>query len=218
MTSSQRIEVAAVLFDSDGVLVDSHRQVEAAWLKICERYQIDAEQVLKSLVGVRAGDTLGRFLDGDRLTEAIDVLEAEEISTADVTLAINGATDLVASLPHNRYAFVTSAAEPLAGARWRGAGIVPPPVVITAEDVTRGKPDPEPYLTGAHRLGVAAKDCLVFEDSASGGEAARRAGAVVVAVGSIPWSFEPQARIPDLSAVTVSTTTSGLTIDLRDTA
>ncbi len=110
---------------------------------------------------------------------------------------------------------MTSASRRLALARWSGARIPIPTHTVTADDVTRGKPDPEPFVTGASRLGVDIADCLVFEDSESGARAGLSAGARVIAVGDIPWSFEPLARVPDLSFATVLPTghnESGLTI------
>ena len=97
----------------------------------------------------------------------------------------------------------TACRRALALARWRSAGVPIPRVAITADDVSIGKPHPEPYLAAAGVLGVDPSRCLVFEDSPNGGEAARAAGAAVVAVGSRPWSFEPALRISDLASAPV---------------
>lgn len=212
--ASTTIRVRAVLFDSDGVLVDSHPQVVAAWRMICDRYGLDAEELLPSLVGVRAGDTLGRYLDGDRLAAAVAELETEEVRTAADTVAVPGAPEFVASLPRDRYAFVTSAAMALAVARWRGAGIEPPSVVVAADDVSRGKPDPEPFLVGARRLGVDPAQCVVFEDSISGGRAARAAGATVIAVGGIDWPEAPDHRVADLTEVSATVDGDALVVTI----
>jgi sugar-phosphatase len=111
---------------------------------------------------------------------------------------------LIGRLPADSWTIVTSASLRLAGARWTAAGITIPSRIVTAEDVSHGKPNPEPFLTAAHLLGVSPSRCLVFEDSSPGGAAAYAAGARVVAVGSQPWSTQPVARISDLTQVTAS--------------
>ncbi|MEM9563576.1 MAG: HAD-IA family hydrolase [Actinomycetota bacterium] len=193
----------AVLFDNDGVLVDSHAQTELAWRRLAAEFDLDVETLLVELVGVRAADTLGRYLDGDRLTAAVDRLEDLEVELAPLTEAGGGAADLLARLPDDRWTVVTSATRRLAVARWRGAALPLSPTAVSAEDVSRGKPDPEPFLVGAERLGADPSRCVVFEDSPSGGRAALAAGATVVAVGDQPWPIEPAVRIVDLSAVRV---------------
>lgn len=197
------IDAEAILFDNDGVLVDSHAQTEQAWRILATEFDLDIDTLLVELVGVRAADTLGRHLSGDRLDAAVERLEDLEVELADQTEAGAGAAELLDQLPPERWTVVTSATRRLAIARWRGAGLPIPPVTVTAEDVARGKPDPEPFVTGAARLGIDPSNCLVFEDSPSGGAAARAAGAAVIAVGAQPWSIEPDARIPDLGHLSV---------------
>lgn len=193
----------AVLFDSDGVLVDSHVQVVESWTRLATEFGLDIDRLLTELVGVRAVDTLGRYLTGGRLVAACDRLEDLEVETAGGTVPVAGAASLLAALPDGRWTIVTSATRRLGTARWRGAGLPVPDRLVTADDVTAGKPDPEPFLAAARVLGVDPTRCLVFEDSASGGRAAQAAGAAVVAVGDQPWPFEPVARVPDLRSVRV---------------
>lgn len=193
----------AVLFDSDGVLVDSHVQVVESWTRLAAEFGLDIDRLLTELVGVRAVDTLGRYLAGDRLAAACDRLEDLEVETAGGTVPVAGAAELLRSLPVGRWTIVTSATRRLGTARWRGAGLPVPDRLVTADDVTAGKPDPQPFLAAARVLGVDPTRCLVFEDSASGGRAALAAGASVVAVGDQPWPFEPAARVPDLRSVRV---------------
>lgn len=195
------IDAEAVLFDNDGVLVDSHRQTEQAWAQLAQEYDLDITALLAELAGVRAADTLGRHLSLDRLVSAVARLEDLEVSLAPATRALAGAIDLLDQLPAKRWTIVTSATRRLAEARWRGADITIPARTVTAEDVRRGKPDPEPFLAGAQRLGIDPSRCVVFEDSPSGGAAGVAAGAVVVAVGDQPWSVEPAVRIADLTQV-----------------
>lgn len=192
-----------VVFDNDGVLVDSHPQVVAAWTEIANTYGLPVERVLVELVGVRSLDTLRRYLDGEVLAAANQHLEDLEIDYADQTVALAGALDLVAALPDGRWTIATSGTAPLATARWNGAGIPIPDRVVTAEDVTHGKPHPEPFLRAAELLGVDPTDMIVFEDSPAGGEAGLASGATVIAVGGQEWEQAPHARVDDLTQVSV---------------
>ena len=196
----QRISVSGLLFDNDGVLVDSHAQVEVAWAELARRFDLDYEALAPVLIGRRAVDTLRKFLTGDVLAAAVDQLEIIEIDVAHDTPRINGASEFLHSLTIP-WSVVTSATTPLASARWAGAGLAVPNAVITADHVTNGKPDPEAYLRGAELIGIAPAEILVFEDAPAGGVAARNAGCMVVAVGDLEWTIEPDARIPDLTHV-----------------
>lgn len=209
MTGSTVLRADAVLFDSDGVLVDSHEQVELAWRTVADSFGLDWGQLRTELVGVPARQTLARHLRGAELDHAVAQLEDLEVETASATPAIPGAVELTRSLPAGAYAIVTSAARRLGLARWMAAGIRIPDVVVSADDVQRGKPDPEPFLAAATRLGVDPRRCVVFEDSDAGGAAARAAGATVVAVGVRPWATHPAVRIADLRAVTATTDAGG---------
>lgn len=204
MSSPSVLVVDAILFDSDGVLVDSHEQVDAAWEAVADEYGLDWEIVRSQLRGVPARDTLARHLSGAELDEAVSRLEDLEVGSADTTPPVPGAVELTAALPPDAFAIATSASRRLGLARWAGAGITVPTTIVTADDVRRGKPDPEPFLTAARRLGVDPRRCVVFEDSDAGGTAAREAGAAVVAVGSVEWTSEPPLRIADLRHVAVS--------------
>ncbi len=197
------IEADAVLFDSDGVLVDSHAEVELAWRQLATEFDLDTETLLTELVGVRAVDTLSRYLPESTCSEAMARLEDLEVELAAETKPLAGALELIAQLDGRPWTIVTSATLRLARARWSGAGIPLPTQQITAGDVSNGKPDPEPFLAGARILGVDPTRCVIFEDSPSGGLAGFAAGATVVAVGGLAWSREPAARVPDLVGVMV---------------
>lgn len=201
--NSVLLTASAVLFDNDGVLVDSHLQVEQAWRQLADEFGLDAEPLLKELIGRRAIDTLSEYLDADECRRAVERLENLEVALADQTPPLTGALELLAALAGQPWTIVTSASTRLAEARWEGAGIAAPERSVTADHVTKGKPDPEPYLVGARVLGVDPTQCIVFEDSPAGGEAARRAGANVVAVGDQRWPFAPAARVHDLTDVSV---------------
>jgi sugar-phosphatase len=196
-----RIEVDAVLLDSDGVLVDSHDFVAAAWSRLGDELGISAELEATELAGGRPVDILGGILTAGEAAAAAARLEALELNLAPGTKAMPGAGPLLAQLESRLWAVATSASHELATLRWRAAGLPLPAVAVTADDVANGKPDPEPYLMAAERLGVAPERCVVFEDSAAGGLAARGAGAAAIAVGDQDWTVEPAARIPDLRHV-----------------
>jgi sugar-phosphatase len=196
-----RLRVDAILFDSDGVLVDSHHQVDEAWLQLAAEFGLDIDTLRGELVGARAADTLVRHLPADRLDAAVARLEELEVASAVSTEPVVGAIELLRSLPTGAWTIVTSATRQLGRARWRGAGIPIPDRVVTAELVTAGKPDPEPFLAGAALLGRDPARCLVFEDSRPGGESAAAAGTSVVAVGGQAWKVEPVIRVADLTAV-----------------
>ena len=204
-TTPIQVEVAAVIFDSDGVLVDSHTQVMEAWAQLADEFGIDFETIREPLIGVPALATISRFWPQHLVERAVARLEDLEVETAAGTKAIGGALALTAQLVSSRWAIATSATRRLAVARWSGAGITPPPSTITADDVSAGKPNPDPFLAAASALGVDPADTIVFEDSPAGGLAARAAGAKVIAVGDLEWdqAVSPLARIGDLSAVSV---------------
>jgi sugar-phosphatase len=207
-----QLQADAVLFDSDGVLVDTRELVESAWRQLASEFGLPIGNLLKELVGVRAYDTLAKYLDGDRIEAAVQRLEDLEVELTPGTTLKAGAGRLLESMPDGRWGIVTSASRRLAAARWSSARLPIPQVTVTADDVRRGKPDPEPFATAARRLGVDPGRCVVFEDSASGGRAARALGATVLAVGDQPWPFDPAARIPDLGSVSVQTEGGSLTV------
>ncbi len=209
------IHPKAILFDSDGVLVDSHHLVMKAWKQLSVEFELDFEKLQTEVVGVRAVETLTRYLTGDAVNQALARIDEIEIETASQTKPINGAVELLSTLPNTSWAIVTSASRDLGLARWSGANIALPPVIVTADDVTNGKPNPEPFIVGAKKCGVAPQDCVVFEDSPAGAAAATAAGATVVAVGNQEWDIEPFARVNDLSEVTVTTNSEGMTVDFR---
>ena len=209
------VDVDGVLLDNDGVLVDSHAVVDVAWRRLSQEFGLDVDRVLGELAGVRAADTLGRHLSGERLARAVVRLEDLEVELAAQVGAVAGAAELLRALPRERWTVVTSATTRLAEARWRGARLPVPERPVTADDVGRGKPDPEPYLRGAAALGLDPVRCVVLEDSASGAAAATAAGCRVVAVGNQPWDVEPAARVDDLTSLRVEVRRDGSGAALR---
>lgn len=201
---TRSFEVDAILFDSDGVLVDSHNQVHVAWSALAREFELDFDVLATELAGVPARDTLGRHVAPADLDCAVARLEDLEVASAASTTSMAGACELTAQLPPWAWAVVTSASRRLGEARWRSAGVVVPAHVVTADDGIRGKPDPQPYLAAAALLGVEPARCIVFEDSPAGGAAAVAAGAITIAVGHQPWTAAPAARVTDLASVTVA--------------
>jgi sugar-phosphatase len=174
---------AAFLFDMDGTILSSIASAERVWTAWAMRHGIDVASFLPTIHGVRAVETIRRqALPGvDPVAEA-EALTLAEIADVDGIEAITGAAAFLASLPAGRWAIVTSAPRLLAERRLAAAGLAVPPVMVTADDVTHGKPAPDGFLLAADRLGVAAVDCLVFEDAPAGIQAAEAAGAAVLVI------------------------------------
>jgi sugar-phosphatase len=176
----------ALLFDCDGVLVDSHGTVIRSWTRWALRFGLDPAEVTPMVHGRRSIDTVALLIAPEHRAEAVRVIDAYELEDAAAVRSVAGAAALVSSVPEENWAVVTSGTSALARARLGAAGIPLPRVLVTADGVTRGKPDPEGYLAAAHELGVSPGDTLVLEDSVSGIEAGRRAGAAgVVGVGDM---------------------------------
>ncbi len=174
---------AAWLFDMDGTILSSIVAAERVWSAWARAHGVDVAAFLPTLHGRRAVDTIARLgLPGvDPVAEAA-VIEAREIEDVAGIEPIAGAPRFLAALPADRWAIVTSAPRALALRRLAAAGLPVPAVMVVAEDVARGKPAPDCFLLAARRLGVAIGDCLVFEDTHAGLEAAEAAGADAVVV------------------------------------
>jgi mannitol-1-/sugar-/sorbitol-6-phosphatase len=172
---------AAVLFDMDGTLIDSTPVVVRSWVTWALERGIDPKR-LEGHHGVPAAQIVRGLVPEADVESAIARINALEIADVDGITVLPGAAEAVAALPEARRAIVTSCTRPLAAARIEAAGLLAPSVVVTADDVPTGKPDPAPYLLGARRLGVDPADCLVVEDAPSGLISARTAGAATLAV------------------------------------
>lgn len=193
--------ISSLLFDCDGVLVDSKEASEEAWTEWAGHYGLDAEQVLAGIHGRRSVETVARLLPEPRRAGATALIDRLEVETADRTRPVPGAVELLAAVPRSAYAVVTSAPAELCRARLAAASLPAPPVLVTSEDVARGKPAPDCYLLGAERLGVEPAACLVLEDSAAGIAAARAAGVgFVVGVGPDAHERGADVVVPDLTA------------------
>jgi sugar-phosphatase len=209
----------AVLFDFDGVLVDSTLATERAWRKWSGRHGLDFREVLRTAQGRRTSETVRLFaprLDAEAETNLIERAEAEDLVGV---REMRGARELLALLPEERWAVVTSATRKLATSRLRHAGLPVPPALVAADDVERGKPDPEPYLRGAKALGVAPQRCVVVEDAPAGVRAGRAAGMTVVAVATThrPEELsEADAVVGSPADIRAVTLPGGLRLELQE--
>jgi len=171
-----------ILFDLDGVLVDSTPAVARVWASWAAQHGFDPDRVVKEAHGKPSIATIRELLpNGDHDAENREV-ERLEIADTDGVIPLPGAMELLQVLPLDRWAIVTSCTRPLAHVRIAAAGLPKPKHIITSNDVTHGKPAPEPYLKGAQLLGVPANECIVFEDAPAGIRAGKAAGARVLAL------------------------------------
>ncbi|MGI8458946.1 MAG: HAD-IA family hydrolase [Propionibacteriaceae bacterium] len=197
------LDVDAILFDCDGVLVDSDASVVAAWSRWARAHDLDPSYVVGLVHGRRSADTVAALITADRRDAALAMVDQFEIDDAATTVAVPGAAELLATLEAERWAVVTSGLFPLATARLAAAGLPVPTVLITADRVRRGKPDPEGYLAGAAGLGVDPGRCVVLEDAPEGVAAARNAGVgAVVGVGPRVRDLNIDRHVDDLTTLT----------------
>ncbi len=176
------ISCKAVIFDLDGVLVDSTASVEHAWRVWAHQHGLSVKDILAVTHGRRSIETMrlvAPHLATDREAEALNLLQAMDTSR---DVLVSGAQALLTALPSQSWAIVTSGSPILAHARLKAVGLPVPFVLVTGEDVTHGKPDPQGYLKAATQLGVPPENCLVFEDAPVGIAAGQAAGMRVIAV------------------------------------
>jgi mannitol-1-/sugar-/sorbitol-6-phosphatase len=174
--------ISVVLFDLDGVLVESRESTERVWLAWASKNGIEEGALRSAMHGVRSAEVVRALRpDLDAAAES-DEIERRQAEDVDGLVAIPGAVAALGALKSDRVAVVTSGTRPLALARLAAAGIEPPAVIVFGGDVSRGKPDPEGYLAAACRLGADPAEALVVEDAPPGIEAAKAAGMVAVAL------------------------------------
>jgi sugar-phosphatase len=177
-----QLECAAILFDLDGVLIDSTESIMRHWGQWAQRHGLDLAEIMQVAHGRRTVETMRLVAPHLPAEEEARAFAAIESADTEGVVAIDGAAALVDPLPAEAWAIVTSGTRDVATARLRSLGLPVPRIMVTAEDVVNGKPDPEPYLAGAGRLGVPAEHCVVVEDSPPGLAAARAAGMRTVGV------------------------------------
>jgi sugar-phosphatase len=191
----RRFECSAILFDLDGVLVDSAAWIELQWQRWAERRGLDPAPFLRVCHGRRAVETIrlaAPELDAEAEVARFD--QAEEAVAAPLR-PVAGAERVLASLPAGSWAVATSGPRTMAVARLRRAGLPVPGVLIAAEDVHRGKPDPDVYLRAAELLGALPERCLVIEDAPAGLEAGRAAGMTTLALTTTHSSAQLSAAV-----------------------
>jgi sugar-phosphatase len=198
---------AAFLFDMDGTILSSIAAAERVWAAWAARHGLDVAAFLPTIHGRRSVETIRQLalpgVDAQAEADEITRLEIDDVAGID---ALRGAAAFLAALPPDRWAVVTSAPRALALRRLEAAGLPVPAVLVASEDVVNGKPAPDAFRLAARQLGVAAVDCLVFEDAPAGIAAAEAAGAAIVvitATHSHPIET-PHPRLPDYDAVTAT--------------
>jgi len=211
---------AAFLFDMDGTLLNSIESANRAWSAWAEQHGVDFEEMRKHMHGMRAVETIKRWgpahLDVEAEYEALTIAEMDDVH--DIT-AISGAEAFLQALPADRWALVTSAPRNLALRRIEAAGLPVPPLLVTADDVTNGKPAPDCFLMAAKLLGVPPEDCLVWEDAPAGIAAAKAAGmaCIVISATHVHPIETDNPKIPSYDALEVLVEPGkGLQLAIRD--
>src|SRR6201987_4778964 len=175
------ISCAALLFDLDGVLINSTPAVARVWRRWAVEHGFNPEEVVARAHGRPSLTTVREYLpNADHESENREV-ERREIEDLEGVVPLPGALDLLSRLPEERWTIVTSCTRPLAEVRIKAAGLPLPEKMITSNDIKHGKPHPEPYLKGASLLGFPAAECVVLEDVPAGARAGKSAGARVIA-------------------------------------
>ncbi|MFC0435499.1 HAD family hydrolase [Kutzneria buriramensis] len=209
-----RFEVDAILFDIDGTLVDSTPVVERTWRTWAAEHGRDADEILRVCHGRRSEDTIADLLPPPERAAAVEELARLELSDMDGVIALPAVKSLLDGLPKDRWAAVTSGSQELMRARLAVAGLPVPDVLIAADDVSAGKPDPEGYFKAAAALGYDIARCLVVEDAPAGLRAGQNAGARTLAVATSHDAAEltADAVVDDLTSCRVDRVAGGLVV------
>jgi mannitol-1-/sugar-/sorbitol-6-phosphatase len=213
-------DCAAILFDLDGVLVDSTGSVTRQWRWWAEEHNIDPQKVLEIAHGVRSIEIIRKMAPHLNPQAEVARLEKREADDQEGVAVMPGAADLLKAILEGRWCVVTSGTRYLATARLKLANLPTPKVLVCADDVSRGKPDPEPYLMGAKLLGMKPAECLVIEDAPAGIRAAHAGGMKAVGITSTyPASelLEADAVVQELAQIKVKSSgaSGGLTVSVE---
>jgi sugar-phosphatase len=200
---------SAILFDLDGVLVDSTRSVSRQWCLWAQERSLDPEKLLEIAHGRRTAEVVQLLLPQLDAEAEAGRIEEREAADTDGVRVMPGAHELIASIPSGRWGVVTSGTRRLATSRLKLAGIPIPQVLVSADDVNEGKPHAEPYLKGARLLGVNPAECLVIEDAPAGLAAAHAGNMMVIAL----TSTYPAQQLCEADAVVSSLREITLSVD-----
>jgi len=210
-----------MLFDMDGVLINSIPAVERVWRRWAIAHSFGPDEVVRLAHGRPSIATVRDLLpEADHEAEN-SIIEREEMADVAGVLPLPGAKELLSSLPPDRWAIVTSCTRPLAEVRIRAAGLPKPGFLLTSSDVKLGKPHPEPYIKAATHLGFSPADCVVVEDVPAGIRSGKESGARVIALRTTTPEIELHASeadwiCNDLSSVVLIATNAGLkSVDLQ---
>lgn len=215
-----KIQCAGVLFDLDGVLVDSTPAVSRVWTSWAKKHGFVPEEVVRQAHGRPSITTIRELLpEGDHDAENRD-MEAGEIADIEGVIPLPGALELLNALPPDRWIIATSCTRPLAEVRIRAAGLPSPRKLVTSNDVAHGKPDPEPYIKAARYLSFAPEDCIVVEDAPAGIRSGKAAGARVLALRTTAPDDELRECgadwiVNDLASVSLSPTSDHRRVHLQ---
>jgi sugar-phosphatase len=179
---AMQIRCRALLFDMDGVLVDSTPAVVRVWTAWANRFGLVPADVVRQAHGRPSIATIRELLPTADHRAENQIIEKAEIEDVQDVIALPGTKQLLDALLPDRFAIVTSASHPLAVIRLRAAGFAIPKHLVTSSDIRYGKPHPEPYLRGAQILGVPPADCVVIEDAPAGVQSGKAAGCRVLAL------------------------------------
>ncbi|MFF4233741.1 HAD-IA family hydrolase [Streptomyces sp. NPDC001820] len=202
----------ALLLDMDGTIVNSDAVVERCWRAWATEHGLDPDEALKVVHGRQGYATMAVLLPDRPMEQNYAdnrVMLAQETADTEGVVPVAGAPAFMAAIAGLPHALVTSADEVLAQARMTAAGLPMPQTRVTAERVGASKPDPEGFLKGAAELGFAPADCVAFEDSEAGIEAARSAGMRVVGVGPRASALAPDVHVQDLTRLKVTQNPDG---------
>ncbi len=213
-----RISTQYLLFDMDGTLVDSTAAVEHVWGAWAAGHGIALESFRHSMHGRRAIDIMRSIIPPHLDPEAeLRIVDDRELIETDGIVPIRGAAELLAGLPRDRWALVTSAQLPLAKARMAAAGLPLPEIIVSSDDIPDGKPNPACYRLALERLGCTPENAIVFEDAPAGLAAGHAAGCRTIALATV----QPENRLdgeewlPDFSFLTVEDIEASGSIRLR---
>ncbi|MBD2110583.1 MULTISPECIES: HAD family hydrolase [Cyanophyceae] len=205
----------AIIFDVDGVLINSDPVAERHWQAWADRHGVDFEAILRIHHGRPTIATIRQVAPHVDAAKEAHIKETAEADDTNGLILYPGAKELLAELPRDRWGVATSGTRRTVSLRFPYLGLPEPSVMVTADDVQRGKPAPDPYLLAAERLGVAPTNCLVIEDAPAGVEAARAAGIRVIAVTTTNRAEDlglADAIAPALAAIQINVVSDGLVV------